>query len=162
MTRKVLKLVRKKRRLWRFYSSDPRAKEDFGQFQAYKAVQKEVQKAVKNAKRNYERKLAKNRKKNSKPFYSYLKKKTSNRVSVGPLVDDSDGNKLITDDSKMAEMLNAFFCSVFTREDLSRMPEAEHYFQGEESERLKTVQITEEKVKKKLLNLRPSSVQPCW
>ena len=33
------------------------------------------------------------------------------------------------------------------------MPEAEHYFQGEESERLKTVHITEEKVKKKLLNL---------
>ena len=156
MTKNVMRIIRKKRRIWKGYAGKW-GKHDYENFEAFKKVQQEVKKEVRNAKKNYERKLAKNRKKNSKSFYSYLKKKTSNRVSVGPLVDDSDGNKLITDDSKMAEMLNAFFCSVFTREDLSRMPEAEHYFQGEESERLKTVHITEEKVKKKLLNLRPSS-----
>ena len=72
-------------------------------------------------------------------------------------MEDSPDKKLITDDCKMAEMLNTFFCSVFTREDLSSLPEAEHYFQGEDSERLRTVNITEEKVRKKLENLSPSS-----
>ena len=73
------------------------------------------------------------------------------------MVDDTDVNKLITDDCTMAEMLNTFFCSVFTREDLSRLPEAEHYLQGVDSEKLRTVIITEEKIKKKLQNLPPSS-----
>ena len=156
MTKNVMRIIRKKRRLWKGYAGKW-GKHDYESFQAFKKVQQEVKKEVRNAKRNYERKLAKNRKKNSKSFYSYLKKKTSNRVSVGPLIDDADDKKLVTDDCKMAEMLNTFFCSVFTREDLSLMPEAEHYFQGEDSERLKTVNITAEKVKKKLQNLSPSS-----
>ena len=76
MTKKVMRMIRKKRRMWRFYTSDPRAKHDFDQYQAYKKIQKEVQAAVKNAKRNYERKLAKDCKKNPKAFWSYMKKKT--------------------------------------------------------------------------------------
>ena len=80
MTRKVMRLIRKKRRLWRFYTTDPRARKDFNQFEAYIRVQKEVQAAVKNAKKNYEKKLAKDCKKNPKVFWSYMKKKTSNRV----------------------------------------------------------------------------------
>ena len=55
-----------------------------------------------------------------------MKKKTSNRVGVGPLK-DSAGN-LVTDDSAMAELLNDFFCSVFTVEDCSRFPVAEKLF----------------------------------
>ena len=56
-------------RLWRFYTTDSRARKDFNQFEAYKKVQKEVQTAVKNAKRNYERKLAKDCKKTPKAFW---------------------------------------------------------------------------------------------
>ena len=68
MTKKVMRMIRKKRRMWRFYTSDPRARNDFNQYQAYKKVEKEVQTAVKNTKRNYERKLAKDCKKNPKAF----------------------------------------------------------------------------------------------
>ena len=57
MTQRVMRMIRKKRRMWRFYTTDPRAKHDYNQYQAYKKIQKEVQSAVKNAKRNYERKL---------------------------------------------------------------------------------------------------------
>ena len=53
MTRKVMKMIRKKRRMWRVYTADPRAKHDFDQYQAYKKIQKDVQAAGKNAKRNY-------------------------------------------------------------------------------------------------------------
>ena len=65
---------------------------DYESFEAYKKVQKEVQKSVRRAKRNFERKIAKE--KNKKAFYSYMKKKTSNRVSVGPL---KDGEELVTE-----------------------------------------------------------------
>ena len=72
---------------------------------------------------------------------------------MGPLK-DSAGN-LITDDKLMAEQLNIFFCSVFTQEDSTNLPEAETLFSGEEP--LETVEITEEKVRVKLEKLRPNS-----
>ena len=49
-----------------------------------------MKKAVKQAKKKLERKLAKEAKKNAKQFHSYIKKKTANRVTVGPL--KVDGN----------------------------------------------------------------------
>ena len=79
------------------------------------------------AKRNFERKLAKDIKKNPKAFYSYLKSKTSNRVSVGPLKDD---NEMHSDDEKMSELLNTFFSSVFTKEDLSLLPQPKQVYLG--------------------------------
>ena len=55
-------------------------------FKAYKEVQKQVQTSVNDAKRKFERKLAKAKKKNSKSLFSYVKKKTKNKESVGPLL----------------------------------------------------------------------------
>jgi hypothetical protein len=43
-------------------------------------------------------------------------------VSVDPL---NIGDDLFADSNKMAEMLNSFFCSVFTSEDNSHCPAAE-------------------------------------
>ena len=66
---------------------------DYASFQAYRNIQKEVKKEVRQAKKKLERKLAKDAKKNSKQFYSYLKKKTANKVTVGPL---REGDELLT------------------------------------------------------------------
>ena len=152
--KKFLRLIRKKRRVWRWYSSSEYSRKDYQEYEAYKKVQAEVRKAVKNSKKNFERKLAKDaRKNNSKPFYSYMKKKTSNKVGIGPLK-DSSGN-MTSDDEKMAELLNNFFCSVFTREDVSNLPEAEQLFEGDEP--LVTTDFTEEKVRVKLLKLKQNS-----
>ena len=52
-------------------------------------------------------------------------------------------------------MLNSFFCSVFTREDTTAIPEAEKLYRG--ADPLKDVQITVEKVITKLIKLKPSS-----
>ena len=71
-----------------------------------KRVQSDVKKAVKQAKKKLEKSLAKAAKRNPKQFFSYLKKKTSNRVSVGPL---KDGERLVTDDGEMAYILNNYF-----------------------------------------------------
>ena len=81
-----------------------------------------------------------------------MKKKTSNRVSVGPL---KEGGELVTDNEKMAEMLNSWYCSVFTRENLQELPEAEKIFTGNNP--LVSVQFTPEIVLKKLKKLNPDS-----
>ena len=120
MNKNILRMIRKKRRLWRSYSTEERSRRDFASFQAFKNIQNEVQKAVKKAKRKLERSLAKNSKKNPKAFYSYMKKKTSNKVTVGPLK-TSDG-KLVIEDKEMADILNRHYCNMFTREDHSNMP----------------------------------------
>ena len=62
MNKKILRMIRRKRRLWRSYTTDERTKKDYASFQAFKKVQKEVEKAVKKAKRKLERSLAKNAK----------------------------------------------------------------------------------------------------
>ena len=148
MNKNVLRLIRKKRRLWRWYTRE--GGRDFESFQAYKNVQKEVQKAVKNAKKNFERKIAKD--KNKKAFFSYMKKKTSNHISVGPL---KEGDKLVTDNKEIAEMLNSWYCSVFTRENLQQMPEAEQLFTGESP--LISVKFTPSIVLEKLKELKPNA-----
>ena len=152
MSKNIMRLLRKKRRLWRNYTRDEYYRQDYECFQAYKQVQSDVKKAVKQAKKKLERSLAKAAKKNPKQFYSYLKKKTSNRVSVGPL---KEGDSLVTDDSQMADMLNTYFCSVFTNENLANMRDPEQLYMGDNL--LKDVEFTAEKVKKKLSHLKPSA-----
>ena len=82
-----------------------------------------------------------------------MKKKTGNKVTVGPLKDSS--GKLVTDDKLMADQLNKFFCSVFTQKDCSNLPGAENLFTGVEG--LEDIDITEKKVRVKLERLKPNS-----
>ena len=124
MTQNVMRVVRKKRRLWHRYTQT----KDFREYQAYKKVEQEVGKALRTAKRNFERNLAKNTKKNPKAFYSYLKKKTNNKVIVGPLSDD-DGNT-VKDAESMANILNSFFGSVFTQKNLSKLRSPRRFTMG--------------------------------
>ena len=147
MDRKLLRTIRKKRRLWKAYTQT----DDYRDFTAYKEFEKETTKAVKNAKKKYERKLAKEAKKNPKQFYAYLKSKTSNRESVGPLKKDGSQD-FESDDTVMAGMLNEFFSSVFTDEDLGDIPVPDQAYRGNEP--LLDIEITDEKVKKKIESLR--------
>jgi len=55
------------------------------------------------------------KKHNQKAFYSYVRSKSRTKDTVGPL-NGNNGN-LIHDDEGMANRLNRFFCSVFTREN---------------------------------------------
>ena len=152
MTRNVMRLIRKKRRAWRWYTTSSYCSKDHEEFEASRKVQAQVKKAVRLAKRNFERKLAMDAKRNSKVFYGYMKKKTGNKVTVGPLKEDG---KLLTDDKQMADQLNNFFCSVFTKEDTDHIPVAENLVGDRDT--LEDISITEEKVKEKLRNLRPDS-----
>ena len=61
----------------------------------------------------------------------------------------------MTDHQQMANILNSFFCSVFTEEDMDNKQEMEHQYQGEEP--LINVAITKDKVKEKLAKLKPTA-----
>jgi len=89
----------------------------------YNEEEKRVKRLIRNAKRNLEKKLAERTDGNKKPFYTYVKKKTKSRTTVGPLLDDN--KKTLTDDKEMAEELNRFFSSVFTREGSGEVPDVE-------------------------------------
>ena len=61
-------------------------------------------------------------------------------MMVGPL-EGSDGN-IITEGFLMAENLNEYFSSVFTREDVSILPGLETKFEGRESDYLGQLFVT--------------------
>jgi hypothetical protein len=108
ITRDILQLIRKKRRLWK--------KARFGQNVAeYEEVTRQVSKKIRTAKRQMEQRLAKDKSGNKKQFYNYIRKKTRAKENVGPLK-KADGST-VTDPEQMAEELNKCFSDVFTRED---------------------------------------------
>jgi hypothetical protein len=62
-------------------------------------------------------------------------------------------------DRESAEILNEQFCSVFTREDTTTMPEPVQMFTCPDEEKLLTMEITAEAVIKKLDALKPNKAQ---
>ena len=146
LTRNVLRIIRKKRRLWRTYS----ATKDYQDFQAYREVEKHVQKAVRRAKCNFEKTLAKNSKSNPKAFYSYLKSCNANKEGVGPLKEDG---RTVNDNSDMADMFNNFFASVFTDEDTNSVPEPRQTFDPG-GDPLSDIVFMADTVRKKINNIR--------
>ena len=99
------------------------------------------------------KKLASNVKADPKSFYAYVRSKSKTKSSVGPLKND-DG-VLISDDLQMSEMLNSYFGSVFTKENLSdTFPEVEQVFKGDQSSNLTDIIITPEVVVEKLKKLK--------
>ena len=98
-------------------------------------------------------KLASNVKADPKSFYAYVRSKSKTKTSVGPLKND-DG-VLISDDLQMSEMLNSYFGSVFTNENLNdKLPEVEQVFKGDLSSNLTDIIITPEVVIEKLKKLK--------
>ena len=105
VNKRVIQLSRQKRRRFAIYCKD----RTDANLNIYKKVEKACKRAVRNSKRKFEQKLAKDT--NKKPFNAYMRTKTKNRVSVGPL---KEGNQIIKDNGEIAKILNKYFASVFT------------------------------------------------
>ena len=98
-----------------------------------------------------EKKLANTKDNNSRRFANYIRSKTKTRTSIGPLK-TVDG-VLKTEESEIAVELNKFFASVFTAEDDGILPE-----ENKETESsFGNVEITEEKVREKIIKLKEHS-----
>ena len=147
MNKNIMRTIRKKRRLWKWFCSTRDGKD----YNAYTKTRDEVNKAIKRAKRNLEKRLAKDAKSNPKPFYQYMAKQTKCHTRVGPLKDKN--GKIQNKDEEMVDMLNQQFTSVFTSED-PNLPTPEQVFFGESP--LVTCNILPEMVSAKINRLNPN------
>jgi len=91
-------------------------------------------------------------KRNPKSFYRYVRSKAKSKERVGPLK-DSAGN-VIDDDSEMCNMLNSFFASVFTTENIDSIPEVTQVFNGEHSQMLNNIIVTSDDVFNTIMKLK--------
>ena len=92
--------------------------------------------------------MAGNIKNDSKSFYAYVRSKQTVPDKVGPLENNSEN--IISDGFQMAEVLNEYFSSVFTTEDISSLPVPFTKFEGSKSEHLGQLFVTPEIIAKKL------------
>ena len=84
--------------------------------------------------------MAGNIKNDSKSFYAYVRSKQNVRDKIGPL-ENNRGN-IISEGFQMAEVLNEYFSSVFTTEDISSLPVPFTKFEGNKSEHLGQLFVT--------------------
>ena len=148
MNQNIMRVIRKKRRLWKWYCTT----RDYQDYLSYQKVCASANKVVRKAKRRLERKLAKNIKSNPKSFYKYLNSCTKTRSRVGPLKDTN--GILQTDDEVMTGILNTAYSSVFTVEDTSQFPQVEQLYQGDSP--LTDTFLGQEVVLKKINTLDPN------
>src|SRR5207245_1908234 len=105
----------------------------------------------------FEQNLADNIKRDSKSFYSYVRSKQRNRVRVGPLK-DSSGN-IIAESGAMADLLNNYFSSVFTVENVSSIPNPISNFDFANAQIFSGISLDEELVGEKLSKMNTSKSQ---
>jgi len=85
-------------------------------------------------------------------FFSYVRRKTKSKTPIGPL--KRENLVSVQDPGEIADMINDFFCTVFTREDQNRIPEPR---KTPVRTRLRRSWITTKKVRDKIKNLRHSA-----
>ena len=90
-------------------------------FERYKRIRNQVNDDARNAKRSYERRIAKKAKRESKHFWKYVKRKVKSQSGVTNL--QKTDSTLTKSDQEKAEVLNEYFSSVFTRENLDNIPD---------------------------------------
>ena len=150
----IKKGIKKRNKAWKRYVDEP----NYAKLDKYKVLRNKTNKEIKRKKREFEASLAERIKTEPKQFYAYVNSKTKTKERIGPLLDSSGSQ---TNDSKeMSEILNKYFASVFTVEDLNNMPTADTRVSQKHSEErtqvLETVLITEDKVYEALKKLKPN------
>ena len=114
--------------MWRVYRCT-RKEEDYAN---YKEALNLAITGIRKSKRTFEKKLAGNIKNDSNSFYAYVRSKQKDKV--GPL--ENNRENIISDGFQMAEVLDEYFSSVFTTEDISSLPVPSTKFEGNKSEHL--------------------------
>jgi hypothetical protein len=143
----IRSLLTAKKKAWRRMKDDKSTKSRL----EYEEAAKKVKKKIMNTKRKLERELANEEKGNGKKFRNYIKQRTRSRDPVGPLIPKA--GTTITEDREIAEELNTYFASIFTKEDRTNLQLKE----PETAEKLQSIAITKAKVIKKIKKLRPDS-----
>ena len=148
MTSRALQLRKRKNMLWQrcVASGDPLDKARF------RLCRNQLRQLTRQLRMDFETQLVSDIKANPRAFWKYSNTRLKTKPRVGDLRDGSGA--LISDGEAKAGLLNAFFASVFTREDLESIPTLPD--QAVSSE-LSDVEITLGLVEEKLRSLKASS-----
>ena len=119
MTSKALKLTKRKYWAWQRNKN----KGSYEDYQRYTHKRNKAQWESVKLRRNFEKLIARETKNKPKSFCRYVKSQTKAKEGICPM-EKEDGSITNTDFEK-AEVLNSFFSSVFTREDLTNIPHIE-------------------------------------
>ncbi|GAB0182598.1 mitochondrial enolase superfamily member 1 [Grus japonensis] len=87
-------------------------KKGLATWEEYRNIVRVCRNATRKAKAHLELNLARDVKDNKKGFFKYISSKRKTRENVGPLLNEVGA--LVMEDTEKAEILNAFFASVFT------------------------------------------------
>ena len=145
---KTLRKIKKKHRLFKRFLI---TKEGIDYLRFIEARRK-CKRAIKTAKREYEKKIAKHSKHNPRQFWNFVNDKLKVNSNISPL-DKKDGSKATSDEDK-ANVLNEYFASVFTKENLNNIPDYTPH-----SVNICDIRVTPTAVQKKLSKLDPSKAQ---
>ena len=148
LSKETIRKIKYKQMMWKRYRQTG-SEEDYS---IYKEALNQATAEIRNSKRSYEQKIAFIIKHDSKSFYAYVRSKQKVQDKVGPL-EGSDGN-IITEGFLMAENLNEYFSSVFTREDISILPVLETKFEGREFGYLGQLIVTPKMVTMKIRDMK--------
>ena len=96
--------------------------------------------------------MAGNIKNDSKSLYAYVRSKQKVRDKVGPL-ENNRGN-IISDEFQMAEVLNEYFSSVFTTENISSLPVPFSKFEFNKPEHLGQLFVTPEMIAQQIKKMK--------
>ena len=144
ITPDIDRLDRKKSRLYKKMKETQNASD----IENYHKVRKEYKKKIRASKRKLEVKISKSRGNSGrKMFTNYVKNKLSDKNGIGPLL---DGDKMVSDDQEMAQLLNKYFCETFT-EDNGTVPEIKR---PQTEATLSDMEITVKMVKDKIEALK--------
>ena len=146
MSHDALRLKDRKEKLWRKYKSS----KTYYDRERYLKAKNALRSLTRKLRLDFESEIANDIKSEPKKFWAYVKSKTKTRSKI-PSLQKEDGSKALTASEK-AEVLNNFFSSVFTDEDMDNIPDDGVPFLGDF---LNSFVISEDAVYKKLMNLKP-------
>ena len=109
-----------------------------------------VRKLTRKAKNNYEIKIASQVKTNPKGFFQNYR--TKNRESIGPL--KTANGELVSSGEEISKILNEYFLTVFTQENMQEMPVSEQMFRANDNEKLIDIFINKEIVEQEIDRLK--------
>ena len=109
-------------------------------------------KEARRSKEKFEKKLAENINNDSKSLFAYVRTKPRTNDKLAPLVDKH--GELSLDDRNNANILNNYFSSVFTKENIESMTKPMQQFDERIGSKLIDTEIEPPIVEKKLRNLK--------